>query len=188
MEEGERTFQPETEKPAHFFHASAQHGIESLEPRAKSYRNAEEGSVVFATPDRAYASMFMVEGDDSWVHICSFDGVHCMVISDRQRFKELDHGGSLYTMGNESFRNNNQESPSGQEWTSKEAVPIASEKIYPSALEAMLGNDVQVYFVDQDTYSAIQMAEDFGLDILRITESENQKRGQHVRELTTDRV
>jgi len=47
----------------------------------------------------------------------------------------------------------------------------------------MIENGVQVYFVDQATFSELKKAPDHGLSILKKLESENQKRGQNVTQL-----
>lgn len=62
MKDFEKRKTPEgKEKPPFLYHGSAHRDIEELEPRANSYRDLEEGNVVFATPDLAMATIFMTK-------------------------------------------------------------------------------------------------------------------------------
>ena len=54
---------------------------------------------------------------------------------------------------------------------------------YPSAIDAMIQNGVQVYFVDEETHKSIQKSEDHGYAIFSQLESENARRGVNVRKL-----
>ena len=53
-------------KPDVLYHGSPERDITILEPRAHTTRDPQEGQVVFACRDLAYATMFMVRTDDSW--------------------------------------------------------------------------------------------------------------------------
>ncbi len=171
------------EKPEKLYHASADRTIERFEPRADSVRDRAEGPQVFAAPDKATASMFIVPTDDRWVRKGAFDGVPYMVISDKQKFTELDKGGAIYHLPNGTFQTNPNKGMGSLEWTSAEPVePLAKEE-YESGLETMLENGVQVYFVDAGTFAAITGSRDHGLSLLQASESENQRRGINVAEL-----
>ncbi|HEU5114222.1 MAG TPA: hypothetical protein VFT82_00470, partial [Candidatus Paceibacterota bacterium] len=78
------------ERPKILYHGSSLGDIEIFEPRAKTVRDEKEGPVVFATPDKAYATLFLVESDDSWTQKVNFEGVHTIVISDRERYEKAD--------------------------------------------------------------------------------------------------
>ena len=70
------------------------------------------------------------------------------------------------------------------EWISRQSVKPIKALHYPCALDAMLENGVQVFFVGKDTFRAIRAAEDHGLIILRSLTSENQLRSINVLPLT----
>lgn len=161
----------EQEKPTILYHSSLVRDIQEFEPRAETTRDVTEGPVVFATPDKGYASMFMVPTDDSWTAKGRFttDGKvepwH-IVISDRERFNELDIGGMIYILNPSSFISDPDRNMHSIEWTSKNAViPIGGEE-YASALEAMYENGVNVFFTDLETFNRISMSDDHGRAII----------------------
>ncbi|MDQ5943592.1 MAG: hypothetical protein QG675_360 [Patescibacteria group bacterium] len=169
-------------KPSVLYHASPNRKIEIFEPRAEHVRDPLEGPVVFATPDIAYASCFIVESDDSWVQISGFNNVRVVVISDRTRFEREDQGGAIYELPSDTFVNEIR-GGAKDEWTSREAVKPITKNVFDSGLDAMLKYAVQVYFVDQETFDHINIADDHGIAILRTLKSENQERNINVCEL-----
>jgi hypothetical protein len=168
----EQLLSPELQKPDTLYHASAQRDIAIFEPRAESVRDVEEGPVVFATPDKAYASLFITPTDDSWTMKGRFssDGIVTpwhMVISDRKRFLELDKGGAIYSLSANSFNSDPQKNLPGIEYTSIDSVVPNSVEGYTSSLEAMIGLGVSIYFVDEATFLAIRQSDDHGAQILK---------------------
>lgn len=167
----------EIEKPPVLYHASLNKDVKEFEPRAETFRDPEEGPVVFATPDKAYASCFIVSGiNDRWCQISVFDGsIHVMIISDKERFLKIDKGGAIYALPSETFETDPEKSKTGREWTSREPVKPSDKTEYKTGLQAMIENDVQVYFVDRKTFERIQKSEDYGFEIIKSLKSENQK-------------
>lgn len=165
------------EKPKFLYHASPFRDIQEFEPRAQFVRDPEEGPVVFATPSEIFASMFIVRTDDRWSHKGRFNGIHYTVINDRQKFEEMDKGGSIYVLPSETFSTDEAKSMGTAEWTSKEPVKPSRKTDYESGLDAMLQHGVQVYFVDADTWRLIEESDDHGLSVLSKQQSENDKRG-----------
>lgn len=174
--------QIEEERPAILYHASPNREIEKIEPRAVTVRDPEEGPVVFATPDRAAATKFLIGSDDRWSQLSRFGDVHVAVYSDRKRFEEMDKGGSMYALPSEGF-SHDPKRPAKQEWVSHDAVMPIERMDFPSALDAMMDAGVQVYFTDDATLKRIQTAPDHGLSIIHSLESENAHRGRSTREL-----
>ena len=68
------------------------------------------------------------------------------------------------------------------EYISKASVKTNKEIEFPSALEAMIKNEVEVYFVNKKTFNSIRKSEDYGESILQNLESENQKIEKNVKE------
>ena len=163
------------EKPSVLYHGSSNKEIERVEPSAKKVRDGAEGPKIFATPDKRMASVFIVGVDDSWENSGQHNGVPYMVISDRERFSALDHGGTIYHLPSDSFTSDSEKGLGELEWASNEPVQPTHKEEHELALEAMLNHGVQVYFVDKATYDAFRSAPDHGLSILRTTTSENQR-------------
>lgn len=174
----------ELEKQPFLYHTSPSRDIEEFQPQANSVRDSKEGSVVFGARDLALASTFLVEADDSWTERGTFGGAYYFVVSDGEKFKSSDKGGALYVLPNNTFECDVNKGMGDLEWTSEQGVKPVDKTVYESALDAMINNGVQVYFIDQGTFSKIQQAEDHGLSILQSLESENQKRGINIFPLT----
>jgi hypothetical protein len=177
----------ETMKPSVLYHASENRSIEVLEPRAESIRNENEGSVVFATPDKAEASKFLVSSDDTWTRKMRFDGVHVHIIADRKRYEEADKGGAIYHLKPDTFENDVSKG-TRTEWTSKISVRPYEKEEYTSGLQAQFENGVQVYFIDRETFDQIVKANDHGVSIIKGLVSENKIRNINVKEIPTSEV
>jgi hypothetical protein len=181
MEFAEKSYTPETEKPRVLYHASSNRSIVEFEPRAITIRDPEEGSVVFATPDFAMTTCFIV--NYPFVQSGAFNGMHYAVIADKEKFLEADTGGAIYTLPSATFQNDPEKGLGDKEWTSKELVKPSEKVEVTSGLEAMLDNGVQVYFVDKQQYNEIVHAADHGLSLLHSLQSENEIRGTNLKQL-----
>lgn len=168
MKEAEPT---ELKRPPVLYHASNNPNIEVFEPRVESVRDKDEGPMVFATPDKAFATCFIVPTSGSWVKIGRFSepgrvGPWHVVISDKTRFSELDKGGAIYELSSDGFSTDPNKGVGASEWVSPSAVkPITHEQVQ-SGLQAMLDAGVQVYFVDQATFEQIRQSDDHGKVII----------------------
>lgn len=150
------------EKPPVLYHASSNRNISEFETRGERTRDSLEAPSVFATPNKALASCFLVPSDDSWVHIGTKDDIPFIVISDKDRFLELDKGGAIYTVPTTSFQTDPLKGMGEQEWTSIDPVSPLSQEEVTSALETMLELGVQIYFVNKDEFDAYEAAPDGG--------------------------
>jgi len=173
------------ERPQIVYHSSHNPDIEEFTPQDERVRDSEEGPVIFATPSRALASAFLVEGhNDDWTQIGFYDNIPVVVIcSDREEFIKKDKGGTLYSLPSETFDFDPTSGMRESEWTSRSNVKPTGKTSYPSALDAMIENGVNVFFVDQKTFSEINEAEDNGASILLKLVSENKLRGQDTKRL-----
>ena len=63
-----RSYYDIIKKPKVLYHASPRRGLQKIEAREGRVRDSEEGPVVFGTPEKAYASCFLLQGtNDSWL-------------------------------------------------------------------------------------------------------------------------
>lgn len=177
----EGSVESRSEKPALLYHGSAHKSLEELQPRSKSHR-VEEGELLYATPDIAIASIFLVGG--AYYGCGKFSDVsYAWIIAGRDEFTRNDKGGHIYVLPSESFEINQGRGLGNDEYASKEPVKFVDKIEYPSVIDAMIGNGVQVYFIDRDTHERIRTSKDHGYAIFRSLESENQRRGINIREL-----
>jgi hypothetical protein len=177
MNESAEALDKEAIKPKALFHAYTSRNLEILKPKAESVRDSDEGPVVFATPDKALASIFLVPTDDTWTRSGLFGDIHYFICSDREKFEIFDKGGAIYSLPTETFENDLNKGLGKKEWTSKKQVVPIEKEIYQSGLEAMLEMGVQVFFVGKETFEKVKESEDFGNSIIRNLDSENEKRG-----------
>lgn len=173
----------EAVKPKILYHASANRNLERLEPKQESVRDQKEGPVVFASPDKAAVTKFLVPADDKWTRRGAFSGVHYHVISDRERYKNADKGGAIYHLSPDTFELNHKFGGAKDEWTSQVGVKPIDRGEYESGLQAQLDSGVQVFFVDRQTFDRKDKSYDHGNAILRSLDSENKRRNINPKEI-----
>ncbi len=173
------------EKPEVLYLAAKTPNISELVPQKGNYRDEDECAVIFSTPDKALASAFLVEGHgDHWMTIGFYEDIPVVVIkSNKEEFIKKDKGGFMYTVPSETFDFDLNKGMGEREWVSKVPVKPLSEKHFESALDAMIENGVQVYFVDDNTFEAVNNSNNYGYDILIGLASENEMRGLNIRNL-----
>jgi len=171
----------------YLYHASSRRDLKVIKPSNITVRDPKEGKVVFATNNISYASCFIVPVDDMWAQIHHFTRSEdsrkietvVFICSDKQRFLNLDKGGAIYKVPCELFENDPQEH--SLEWAYKSSVEIIGKKVYRSGLEAMISNDVQLYFVSRDIFDEVKQNKNNFDKILKLLcklESENERRGE----------
>lgn len=176
----EKKQSPEKEKPPFLYHGSP-YKIEELEPQTKPHREKEEGKLVYATSELTDAIMFLQKTDLTGHFIINNEKIaYAIIVGDKEKFMERDKGGHIHILPSDKFKPSSHKGMSN-EWVSNEGIKPVEVKEYNSALDAMLENGVQVYFVDEPTYQQIRRAEDHGYSILRSLESENKKRNVNVK-------
>lgn len=177
--------QKEFIRPKELYHASENRNILMFEPRQESYRDWSEGKVVFATPEKGYAAMFMVPVSDNWTRRGFYNRVPYMIIrGTKENFEEIDEGGAIYTLSSKSFQTDLSKEIGANEWVSKHKVQPLDKEEYDSALEAMLENGVQVFFVDKEVFEKIDKSSDSGRSIVVNLESENKRLNKNVTEIS----
>jgi hypothetical protein len=173
------------EKPETLFIGTQAKGIKEFTPGKGKHRDENEGAVIFSTPDRALASVFMMKDhNDSWTKIGYYRDILVVVICmDRDKYIKKDNGGVIYEVPSEKFDYDPHKGMGEKEYTSREPVKPIDETSYPSSLDTMIDNGVQVYFVDEKTFKDIWAAEDYGKEIIYGLTSENKRRGKNIRTL-----
>ena len=137
--------------------------------------------MVYATSELTDAIMFLQKTDLTGHFIIDDEKIaYAIIVGDREKFAERDAGGYIYVLPSDKFEPSPHKGMSN-EWVSKEGVKPVEVKEYNSALDAMLENSVQVYFVNDATYQKIRRAEDHGCSILKSLESENKRRNINVK-------
>jgi hypothetical protein len=169
------------EKPPVLYHGSTHKGLEELTPQRKSWRDEKEGPRIFATQELSLATIFMAPSAFSSGF---FDDIPYAIIPySREDFIAQDKGGHVYVLPSDTFISDPTVGLGTYEWTSSENVKPIKVIEYPSVLDAIIENGVQVYFVDESMRASIDNAPDHGLSILRGLESENMRRGVNVKVL-----
>jgi|GEM_PF-5329522 len=74
----------------------------------------------------------------------------------KEQFMSLDNGGSVYRLPSKSFEANEEHGLGNLEWVSREEIEPEDKVDYPSILDALLGNSINVYFVTQETADEIE--------------------------------
>jgi hypothetical protein len=137
------------EEAKNFYHGSPNSDLEELEPRPVSFLEDKQ-ELLFACPDIAGATLFLTRiYDDISKKGYSHDGYY-IVIGDKEKFLEMDKGGTVYVLPDASFTTD--ERFWGREWGSKEKLKPIHKIHFGSSLRAMIENGVKVYFTDPETF------------------------------------
>ena len=165
-------------KPEILFHGTSSKNLEVLEPKAITMRNKKDGPVVFGTHDEVFASIFMVQMNDSWTDSGHLNDIPYLLIADKQRFLGLDSGGAIYQMPSDTFVNPKFDKGE-KEWASKVSVTPIGKTEYENALDTMIELGVQVYFVSLEKMNRFKKSKE--ATVINSFKSENQKRDKNVR-------
>jgi hypothetical protein len=169
------------ERPKVLYHGSPNKDIEEFEPRGNSHR--DEPPAVYATPEKYLATIYMHKSTG----MVGFAGKslvpYAVLFGPREEVMGLDQGGSLYVFSSDSFEPNPKGGHGEREWAAHVPVKPVSKEEFPSIIEEVMKEGMQVYVVDRNMYQPLHEALDEGTfnDILRAAESENQRRGVNVR-------
>ena len=140
-------------KPRILYHASSNTNISMLLPRVDRIRVQGEGAIVFATPDKDFASMYLVPSDDSWTNKGQYNGKYICVVSDLERYKKVDTGGAIYLLSSDNFEYAAELGMGDREWVSRKAVIPLGKEVYQSGLQAMIELGVEVYVLNQKDFA-----------------------------------
>lgn len=166
-------------KPAVVYHGTSFLNLDEINPSNKRVRDRKEGALVFGAEHKEFASMFLgPRPDDTWSSKGCLNGLYYILIGDEDRYRREDKGGIIYELPGETFEFNPKVGMK-TEWVSTKSVIPLNKQIYSSALEAMIENGVQVYFVDKkklEEFNRLPKDTIVVRKFLESLESENQKR------------
>lgn len=155
-------------RPIILYHASTSANIELFEPREESPRYPGEGPLVFATPDKRVAAMFLAPKDGGSAEICKFnDEVIVVVQNSADDFIAHDKGGAIYALPADTFTTDASVGMSETEWVSNQPVKPIAKELFNTSIDAMKLMGVKLYFVDERTMTEIRESKDHGLSLLR---------------------
>jgi hypothetical protein len=176
MENPEKTTYPE--KPKFLYHGSPRGGIEEFLPRVSPGSGEAYGAQVYASDSLTVASMFTFSPGRAWSAGLHGDIAFALFPMSREEFIEKDKGGYIYKFDSETFSTEEGRGMTDNEWAS--SVPVKPLEVIKvdSALENMIRNGVQVYFVDPKIYDAAILAGKNTWEIVKDLEPEN-KRKEH---------
>jgi hypothetical protein len=166
--------------PAALYHGSAARIDGPLQPmlRHGSADHVHERAAVFAAERADLASLFMIPGDALSSIGFEQDVAYVCIWGAPEEFAARDRGGWLYVLPGEKF----EKIGKWYEWQAFEPVTPSETRRYPSAVDGMIENGAQVYFVNDDpTFDVIVRDKDRRAPLLATLTSENQKRGRNVR-------
>ena len=184
MKNEEKYNSAEKEKPPFLYHGSPHKEIGELEPREKSVRDPNEGPQIFATQELSVATIFLLKGITS--SGLFGDTPYAIIVGSREDVIKNDNGVHIYVLPSDKFKSDPHKGLGQYEWTTDEKVKPIKKIEYKSAIDAMLENGVQVYFMDEGTHQMIRNSKDHGFSILNSMESENMRRGVNVKHLGKD--
>lgn len=144
------------QKPAHLFHASTNTEITVLEPRNEYPRYSGETPLVFATPHKALAAMFLCPSNIG-VEIGVYDARYVIFInSTRAEYERVDLGGAIYSLPVDTFETDTVHGMGELEWYSTSPVSPLEKTVYKTSIEAMEKFNVEYCFVDDPTFQKIK--------------------------------
>lgn len=181
MENPEKNQSSEKEKPSILYHGSPRGEIEEFESRVSKGSGEKYGAFVYASPDLATASIFMIGVEGGWLTGRLGDVPYVLIPMPRDEFIKNDRGGYVYVLPSDTFNTEADRGLLQYEWASKEKVKPVQKLEYSSALDTMLENGIQVYFVDKDTYQKFKESKDHGHSKLIKIDSENKRRNINVK-------
>jgi len=133
------------DKPEIMYHASPDKDISEFEPRNESPRYVGEEHLVFATPYKEVAAMFLVPKNVP-TEISKYGDTHVVFVNGtEEEFKAHDIGGAIYTLPNDTFVTDREIGMGDVEWVSSQAVKPISRTLYESSIEALHDNNVSVF-------------------------------------------
>lgn len=166
-----------TKRPRFVYHGSPIGDIKVFVPRVSHGTGEKYGALVYAAPDEATASIFMLSVQGHWSAGRTEKGAYVVIPQDRDEFLASTRPGYLYVLSADTFSTQEGRGMGDYEWASTEPVKPIRKIRYNNPLDELLRQGVLVYFVDKDTYKDVVAAGDKAVDVLRGARTENERRG-----------
>lgn len=143
------------------YHGASQQGLKYIDPNKNVIKhNNETHRKVYASPDKAYASVFTFTWKES-------EGFRLERLADNEPWElkvppkymsRLNYSCSIYIVDNNPFVDENMSTP---EYSSNESVKVMKEELYKSALECMKINGVKVSILKRKPFMDNTLTKEF---------------------------
>jgi hypothetical protein len=143
-------------QPDILYHASPSTDVTILEPRSEYPRYPGEANLVFATPLKELAAMFLVPRDIETEIGIYGDRYVVFINSSAELYAEQDKGGAIYSLPVDTFETDSVHGMGEIEWYSKVPVQPLSKVVYGTSIEAMDTSNVERFFVNNNTFEKIR--------------------------------
>jgi len=155
------------DKPEFMYHASSELDVQEFEPRNDYPRYKGEDNLVFATPYKEVAAMFLVPKSIPTI-ISKYGETYAVFINGSEEDLSLnDKSGAIYTLPSKTFETNTEIGMGDTEWVSKQPVKPISKTIYKLSVEALRENHVHLFFLNNDVFARVQADPANGLKIVK---------------------
>jgi hypothetical protein len=143
--------------PTELFHASPAIDVTEFEPRNEFPRYPGEAKLIFATPHKKLAAMFLApHGITTEIGVYGDQYVIFINCSEDDYLKQ-DTGGAIYSLPVETFQTDTIRGMGNIEWYSNVSVKPISKTIYNTSLEAMDAFMVSRFFVSDEIFQQIRV-------------------------------
>lgn len=155
------------------YHGSDNKNLFIIKPHKQSVRHNDEGAVIFATLDEAYAYAFTVRSRGRYrqdISRWSLDGVKSpwhIIIDNEAAFRHTDLGGAVYRVAAASFVIDEEYDNGTPEWTARAAVVPVDKVSFTSSLKAMIEQGLYIHFVTPEVFDQIKSGKNHGWDIVK---------------------
>lgn len=155
------------QKPDILYHASADTNITEFEPRNQTPRYEGEPNLIFATPHKQVAAMFLVPRGIP-TEISKYGDIYAVFVNGtEEEFDSQDKGGAIYALPSDTFETDEKIGMGETEWVSTESVKPVSKDIYDTALQALEESNVQIYFLFDEVFTLVRNDPSHGLEIVQ---------------------
>lgn len=143
------------------YHGATQRGLKYIDPNKNVIKhNNESHRKVYASPDKAYASLFTFTWKES-------EGFKLQRLTETEPWElkippkyssRLNHSCSIYIVDDKPFVDENMSTP---EYSSNDSVKVLKEETYDSALECMRMNGVKVSILKRKPFMDNTLTKEF---------------------------
>lgn len=148
------------------YHASPITGLTTINRANETPRFAGEDDYVFATPYKAVAAMFLASRNLNTEISKYGDKFVIFINASLEEYKKVDKGGSIYEVDGGQFKTDTTIGMGETEWVCDRSVDPLSEEAFGSSLQAMKSNQVEIYFLDNKTFTSVRNDPSNAMDLV----------------------